>query len=247
MHWSARLARADRVMAAVVAVTVAAEFILMAGLGQFLGWSGTLRLALVNALLLALLIAPPIYFLILRPLRLEYEMRVEAERRAAEAGRLAVTDALTGALNRRGIKARLLEAMAQAERYRRPLAVAMIDLDGLKGINDRWGHAAGDRALAELVAVVRAGLRSPDRLGRYGGDEFLLVLPETPLPAARTLTRRIEDVLRRTEVDLEDGRLRLSAGIGTVEFEPGETMDTLLERADRALYAAKGAATAPVG
>lgn len=225
-------------------MTVAAELLVMLVLGRSLGWSGPLRLALLDAVVLALVIAPPIYFLILTPLRREFEKRLEAERRAAAAARLAVTDSLTEALNRRGIKARLLEAMAQAERYQRPLSVAMLDLDGFKQINDRHGHTAGDQALHQVVSVVRSILRSPDWLGRYGGDEFLLVLPETTLSAARGLSARIRQVLAGTDLVVDDRRLRLSTSIGEVEFEHHEPLESLLGRADHALLEAKRSAPA---
>jgi diguanylate cyclase len=226
-------------LAAIVAVTVAAELLVMLALGQVAGWSKPLRLALLDAVVLALIIAPPTYFLILIPLRREFEMRLDAERRAATAARLAVTDPLTEALNRRGIKARLLEAMAQADRYQRPLSVAMLDLDGFKQINDRYGHTAGDEALCQVVAAVRRTLRTPDWLGRYGGDEFLLVLPETTLPAARALSTRIREVLSGTDLVADGRRLHLSASIGEVEFERGEALEALLERVDRALLEVK--------
>ena len=184
---------------AIVAVTVAAELLVMLFLGQVAGWSRPLRFALLDAVLLALVIAPPVYFMVRARLRHEFDRRFDAERRAAIAAQLAITDPLTEALNRRGIEARLLEAMAQADRYERPLAVAMLDLDGFKQVNDEHGHTAGDEALRQVVRVVRGALRTPDRLGRYGGDEFLIVLPETTLPAAKGLSARIRQVLTATE------------------------------------------------
>ncbi len=92
--------------------------------------------------------------------------------------------------------------------------------------------------------MVRGILRSPDWLGRYGGDEFLLVLPETTLPAARALSARIRQVLAGTDLVVDDQRLRLSASIGEVEFERGEALESLLERADQALLEAKRSASA---
>ncbi len=228
-------------MLAIVMVTFAAELVLMLALGRLADGAGPPHIALLDAALLSLFIAPPVYLLVLRPLRKEYERRLEAERRAASAGRLAMTDSLTGVLNRRGIKAGLLEAMAQADRYGRPLSVAMLDLDGFKLVNDAHGHSAGDEVLRKVVALVHEGLRGPDRLGRFGGDEFLLVLPETPLDAARKLTDRITALLRRTDFEVDHGRLHLSASIGATEFERAETLEALLARVDRELYRAKSA------
>lgn len=226
-------------MLAIVAVVVAAELLVMAGLMLWLGQLWKFRLALLDAILLALVIAPPVYFLVLRPLRSELEKRLEAQRRARLSDRLAITDPLTGALNRRGIKASLLEAMAQADRYQRPLSIAMLDLDDFKYVNDRYGHSMGDEALRQVVRVVSRSLRSPDRLGRFGGDEFLLLLPETRLPEAHKLIARISKVLRETEFDVHGTRLDLTASIGAIEFRPGEPLQSLLTRLDQKLYRAK--------
>ncbi len=226
-------------MFAIVGVVFAAELVVMAGLQYWLGEVWHLHLALLDAALLAFLIAPPVYLLVLRPLRREYERRIEAQRQAALADRLAMTDPLTGVLNRRGIKAGLLEAMAQADRYRRPLSVAMLDVDGFKAINDRHGHSVGDEALRAIVRLVRRSLRGPDRLGRYGGDEFLLLLPETRLPDARRLVDRISGLLRNTTLDIHGQSVELGASLGVREFERGESLESLLERVDRELYRAK--------
>lgn len=246
MKWTARLSRAARTMLAIVVVVFLVELVVMAVLAYWLGEVWRLRLALLDAGLLALLVAPPVYFLVLRPLRREYERRLEAQRLAHLSHRLAMTDPLTGVLNRRAIKAALLEAMAQADRYRRPLSLAMLDLDDFKLVNDIHGHTAGDEALHLVVRVVQARLRAPDRLGRFGGDEFLILLPETRLPDARALTARISDLLRESEFDVRGLSLTLSASFGEIEFEPGESLESALERVDRALYRAKYSRTTPL-
>ncbi len=240
MSWTTRLSRAARTMLAIVLVVFIIELVVMAALTYWLGEVWRLRLALLDAAFLALLIAPPVYFLVLRPLRGEYERRLEAQRKAQLSNRLAMTDPLTGVLNRRAIKAALLEAMAHAERYRRPLSLAMLDLDQFKQVNDHYGHSTGDEALRLFVRVVQRRLRAPDRLGRFGGDEFLILLPETRLPDARVLTTRISELLDDSEFDVLGRSLRLAASIAEVEFEPGESLESILERVDRALYRVKG-------
>lgn len=226
-------------MLAIVVVVFVVELAVMAVLTYLQGEAWPFRFALLDAALLAVLVAPPVYLLVLRPLRREYERRLEAQRRAQLSNQLAMTDPLTGVLNRRAIKAALLEAMAQADRYHRPLSLAMLDLDGFKKVNDVHGHTAGDEALRLVVQVVQKRLRAPDRLGRFGGDEFLILLPETRLPDAHKLTSRVSDLLRESLFDVHGLSLRLTASIGEVEFEPGESLESLLERVDRALYRAK--------
>ena len=239
MHWVDRVSRAARTMLAIVAVAFVSELAVAFVVGRWQGVPGPGRLAVLHAVVLALTIAPPVYFLVLRPLRREGERRIAAETRARRAGRLALTDPLTEVLNRRGIKASLLEAMAQAERYGRPLSVAMLDLDGFKQVNDLYGHACGDDVLRRAVQIVREQLRKPDRLGRYGGDEFLIVLPETASEAATAMSRRIGAAMRESAFEVNGEPVLLSACFGEVEFLPGESMGALLERVDIGLYVAK--------
>ncbi len=228
-------------MLAIVAVAFVSDVLVMLVIGRWLGAEALGRLAVLHAVALALTIAPAVYFLVLRPLRREGERRVAAEQRARRADRLALTDPLTEVLNRRGIKAGLLEAMAQAERYGRPLAVAMMDLDGFKRVNDLHGHAAGDDVLRRAARAVRQQLREPDRFGRFGGDEFLIALPETDMAAARAMSERIGAALAGTSFDLPGEPLALSASFGLVEFRHEESLQALLERVDADLYEAKAA------
>lgn len=228
-------------MLAIVAVAFVSELVVAFVVSRWLGvaWPG--RLAMLHAVGLALTIAPPVYFLVLRPLRREGERRIAAERLAREADRRALTDPLTGLLNRRGIEASLLGAIAHAERYGRPLAVVMLDLDGFKRVNDVHGHVAGDEILRAAARVIRDQLRSPDRIGRFGGDEFLIVLPETGIAAARNLGERIGAALRGADFAVRGEPLALSASCGLVEFRCDESLASVLERVDVSLYEAKAA------
>ena len=203
MQWVDRVSRAVRTMLAIVAVAFVSELGVTFVVGRSQGAAGLGWLAVLHAVTLALTIAPPVYFLVLRPLRREAERRIAAEQRARQADRLALTDPLTEVLNRRGIKASLLEAMAQAERYERPLSVAMLDLDGFKRVNDLYGHSCGDDVLRRAAQVVRDQLRSPDRFGRVGGDEFLVVLPETDTEAAKAMSGRIAAALRSSAFEVK--------------------------------------------
>jgi len=149
--------------------------------------------------------------------------------------RLAVTDPLTGLANYR----RLVEAFdSEIKRYGRtgrPFAVLLLDLDGLKKVNDAHGHLVGSRALCRLANILRIHCREIDTAARYGGDEFVLVLPETDSEAARRVAERISERLRN---DAEDPSISVSTGTA-IYPQDGKTIDELFGAADRTLYAAK--------
>jgi diguanylate cyclase len=160
----------------------------------------------------------------------------EANRRIEE---LAELDELTGSLNRRCIMRILDEEVSRAQRTKAPCSIALIDLDWFKRINDTYGHPTGDEVLRTFAITVFANIRNFDRFGRFGGEEFMLVLPDTPRDAAL----RILDRLRAIVADLDWSafspgmRVTVSAGIATLQ--PNDTLDTVLARADGALYEAK--------
>jgi diguanylate cyclase (GGDEF)-like protein len=160
----------------------------------------------------------------------------EAYRRIEE---LAELDELTGAFNRRCIMRVLDEEIARSSRHDQPCSIALIDLDWFKRINDGYGHPTGDEVLRTFAITMFANIRNIDRFGRYGGEEFLLVLPNTPAePAARLLDR-----LRAIVADLDWSafsagmQVTFSAGVATLRTE--EHSDNFLARADKALYASK--------
>jgi diguanylate cyclase (GGDEF)-like protein len=152
---------------------------------------------------------------------------------------LAELDELTGSFNRRCIMRMLDDEIARAHRIKAPCSIALIDLDWFKRVNDAYGHPTGDEVLRTFAITVFANIRNIDRFGRYGGEEFLLVLPETPTDAAA----RILDRLRAIIADLDWSafspgmRVTISAGVATLRAD--ESADTFLARADSALYAAK--------
>jgi diguanylate cyclase (GGDEF)-like protein len=232
---------AGKAMLAIVAIAFVTDALIL----WSLNWLGTMRLPGwvlgLAALVLALVIAPPIYFLVLIPLRREYEKRLRAEGRAEAMTRLAITDPLTHVMNRRGITVALLDAMAQAERYDTPLTVAMADIDHFKAVNDNYGHETGDRALAEVAAVLTEQLRMPDKVGRYGGEEFLIVLPHTALAQGRKIAERVRAAVAKAAIEFDGKRLSLTVSIGVTQFHKGEDLEQLLSRADQALYEAKNA------
>jgi diguanylate cyclase (GGDEF)-like protein/PAS domain S-box-containing protein len=155
--------------------------------------------------------------------------------------KLATTDGLTGAFNRRHFLEVAEGELERAGRYGHPTSVAMVDIDHFKSINDQLGHAAGDAALRALTAILRKELRSMDVVGRLGGEEFALLLPETPLPAAQRTVDRLRKVIAQRPFD-EHGLpadRRITVSIGVAQQRPQEPIGDLLQRADEGLYQAK--------
>ena len=148
----------------------------------------------------------------------------------------ATVDGLTRLLNRRGLAARLEIEVSRAQRYGQPLSLLLIDLDRLKRINDRRGHAAGDDALRRVGEAIRFGCRATDVGGRWGGDEFLVLAPSTPLDEARRLGERIRDLLSAPGGPTA---ITVSVGIACTVRSPAASPDDLLRQADAALYEAK--------
>jgi diguanylate cyclase (GGDEF)-like protein len=147
------------------------------------------------------------------------------------ANRESRTDALTGLSNRRGIEERLNDEVARAIRFGHPLAVLMIDLDDFKSINDRYGHAAGDDILRSTAVAIDDSVRSIDIAGRYGGEEFLVVLPETDASGAEVVAERIRASVERLGATV-------SIGLSPLRAEDSSA-SILVGRADEALYEAK--------
>lgn len=158
--------------------------------------------------------------------------------RDAEITRLMMTDPLTGVANRRRLEQVLDAEIERNRRYGSPLCVGYVDVDDFKAINDRYGHEAGDLTLKEVVSVLSSDLRANDTIARYGGDEFILVLPETSEDEVAHLMERARASLSETRIPGTDEIVRIS--IGAAVFRPGDSRDDILRRADRALYEAKG-------
>ena len=160
-------------------------------------------------------------------------------RQADRLTRLSHTDSLTGLYNARGLLAHLEAELARCRRYRESLALLLLDLDGLKRINDRYGHHAGNAALGWLADVIRSELRETDLAARWGGDEFAILAPNTSQAAALALAERI-----RVRVPEQDTPWHVTASVGVAAAEPdldGTLVDSamLMHLADTAVYQAK--------
>jgi len=156
---------------------------------------------------------------------------------------LSTTDSLTGLLNRRALNDMLGHEIERASRYKKELSLIICDVDLFKHINDTYGHTAGDRALTAVSDVLRKTLRKADIPGRYGGDEFMIILPETSLPGALSLAEKVRAAVAGLELELpgnERTGLTLSIGVSSCCM-PDDNLDSLVSLADAALYKSKGA------
>jgi diguanylate cyclase (GGDEF)-like protein len=158
-----------------------------------------------------------------------------------EVADLALLDDLTGVGNRRYLLARLTEECARSERSGEPFALLVIDLDGFKGINDTYGHAAGDACLQHFTLMAQTRLRPSDMLARTGGDEFCIVLPSSTLREGAMIARRVLDVCRQDAEHCVGADVPIAVSIGVAQWtrETGAFPDRLIAAADQALYAAK--------
>lgn len=162
--------------------------------------------------------------------------------REEEVRVMSRTDPLTGLFNRRSIITHLKREQDRSVQQGLPMAVVMLDLDHFKQINDSWGHEAGDFVLIAAAEALQSTVRQNDRVGRYGGEEFLLVLPGTDCEGARRIAERCRQQIKALEVSLNGGhRVNVSASMGLYcnEKDQNASIDTMLRRADRALYDAK--------
>lgn len=150
---------------------------------------------------------------------------------------LARTDPLTGAANSRAFYERAEYELSRAQRTRQPLSLASIDLDNFKTVNDRWGHAAGDAALRTVVTSIKTHIRATDQLARFGGDEFILFLPQTDTQAAQTTLNRVQTKLLEA---MQANHWPVTFSIGVVTFhQPPESIEIALEHADEFMYNVK--------
>ncbi len=151
----------------------------------------------------------------------------------------ATHDALTGLFNRRHVEDLLRAEVERAQRHARPLAVAMLDADHFKNINDTYGHPTGDDVLREISARCRKTLRANDILGRYGGEEFVIVFPETNVEEAGAVAERMRAAVAANPIQVGGHALDVTVSIGVSAYAPGHNVERLVERADAALYTAK--------
>ena len=163
------------------------------------------------------------------------------ESRIQELDRLVYRDTLVDVLNRRGLIASLQNLIARVDRYGDQAALLCIDVDGLKLINDRFGHTAGDSALAEVARTIVACVRNSDSVGRLGGDEFAVLLERADELSAWQMGLRIVEAVVGSKFCVNGACLPLSVAVGVGVIKTGDVPQTVIERADKAMYKIKAA------
>lgn len=165
----------------------------------------------------------------------------DLEKQLEHMSELVREDQLTGSLNRRGLDDVFERELARSERRNSPLCIALLDLDDFKRLNDTYGHSAGDEVLIHLVRVIKETLRTMDVIGRFGGEEFLIVLPDTPLEDAKQTVTRLQRELTKRIFMYNNEKLLITFSAGVALRAPDEDQGALIKRADDALYKAKRA------
>jgi diguanylate cyclase (GGDEF)-like protein len=172
--------------------------------------------------------------------KLARNKQVEMEAVMVQASEVAQVDALTFLLNRRMIVRELQSEILRAMRYESPFSISLVDIDHFKKINDAYGHLVGDEVLRQVAYQLRDHIRHPDIVGRYGGEEFLILLPNTKSSAAAEQAERLSKTVRETKVDVFEHSLNITISIGIAQLKNGvDTWETLLKSADNAMYEAK--------
>ena len=164
------------------------------------------------------------------------EAHAELALKNKELESLSVTDRLTGLFNRLKLDGTLQQEVGRAERYGHPFSVIMLDIDCFKLVNDELGHQAGDSALQFVADTLRSNIREVDVVGRWGGEEFLILCPDTALDGACLIAEKIRVQIESACVV---SKFRLTASFGVTQFAPGDTISSLVTRADKAMYLAK--------
>jgi diguanylate cyclase (GGDEF)-like protein len=211
----------------VVSVPASQLYLSVSGSSRWLAWVALAGLAIAGLLLI---------LLGSRLLR----SRERLSRLNSELDRLARVDSLTGLRNRRDIEERLFAELSAARRHGSGLAVLLIDIDHFKQVNDTYGHQAGDAVLSMTAQTFRSALRAEDSIGRWGGEEFLAVLPDTDTDGVLAIAERLRAQVAKPEPGSTDPGVRITVTIGVAHWTSGGS-DDLISRADHALYAGKAA------
>jgi diguanylate cyclase (GGDEF)-like protein len=157
-----------------------------------------------------------------------------------QLARMANIDHLTGLYNRRAALSRLDELFKQARRYVEKLSVIMLDIDHFKMINDRYGHLTGDETLEKIAVLLQNRIRDADTVGRYGGEEFLIILPKADIPSAMRMAERIRKTIAAAKIrDRQGNVFSITVSQGLAGYKPGDDTYSIVSRADNALYWAK--------
>ena len=185
------------------------------------------------AIIVPSLIAPPFGYIFM-------SLYFELEKVREEVHGLAITDELTRIFNRRHFMKLANHELERAKRYRHTLSIIIFDIDNFKSVNDNYGHLCGDAVLREISSTCQSILRQCDVFARFGGEEFILLLPETDSASVLKVTNRLCQLVANHVVEYKDAQIQVTISAGVTTFDPAtDTLDNLLNRADQALYQAK--------
>ncbi len=168
-----------------------------------------------------------------------YRVRIQSFLDRERLKQMALTDPLTGLSNRRSIEPQLEGEVSRARRHRVPLSILLADLDHFKKVNDSHGHSVGDEVLREIARRIEATLRREDRAARWGGEEFLILLPETNMAQARIVAEKIRHAIDEAPITCDKVRIGMTISLGIADWHEDASTDELIQRADLALYQAK--------
>ena len=218
--------------------------LLLLSMGATLAWRGAAfsfgrdaAPALVGAMIMLATARPLSHFCTMR--QALSDQRDQLQRLMRQAQEQATRDELTSLINRRHLSELATQALSRHQRSGTPLSVAVLDLDHFKRVNDDCGHHIGDEVLQSMARLLADTLRATDLLARWGGEEFVALLPDATAADAKVVIDRFLHTLSETMVSSSLPLLRLTCSAGVTQWQPGEPLNTLVERADRALYAAK--------
>lgn len=154
---------------------------------------------------------------------------------------LATIDELTGLYNRRALFSRLVEEHSRVERYKENFSLMIIDIDDFKNVNDTYGHQVGDAILKNLASFLKGNLRTSDFVSRFGGEEFIAILPSTDMTKAKRVAEKLRHMLGKKVFEDKKGevKIKITVSVGISQCTPGDNIDSLIKRADDALYLAK--------
>ncbi len=230
-----------RIILVMAALMVSVEFVIM----QLFAWVSLdwpdWQLSLLDALMLAVVVGSVTYWGLIRP----RDRRLQAMLEALNTARVAAeeqarVDALTSVLSRRAIFTLLDAEWARARRHANKLSCLMVDIDEFKKLNDNYGHQVGDEVLRKVAAAIKEQCRSIDQVGRYGGEEFLVVSPESNLAGGMVLAERIREAVSQLSLEHQGAKFQTTVSIGVAErADDMESSATLVAGADIALYRAK--------
>ena len=222
-------------------VVLAVEILIMLGFNWLGPALSDWKLALVHAGLLALVVAPITYFAFVGPKdRRIRAVKADLDEAKLDVEELARFDALTNVLRRRALLEVFDIEVARAKRYGSALSCLMLDLDHFRKFNDTYGHQSGDRVLQLIARVISGHCRTSDYLGRYGGEEFLVILPETRIEGATTFAKRVRAAVAETPLEQDEERITVSIGV-TQWHNADDSASSLISQADQALLQAKAA------